>query len=219
MQSTGGAADRPQPRPRPGQHLLLEDEPQAHGGRGRARQSALRCREPRSNHGRAGPRPRDRPEITAPQPVLPPCEGEARDCFFASSTRPNVLSCYRRSESVVPQQALALANSPLCHRAVAAPGREAGAELPRESSSASDDAFVTAAFERILGRCADCRRTSHLPGIPQHPGQPACRPRRPDRYSQPGHPSTVPPAADPAHRAREDLVHVLLNHNDFVTIR
>ena len=29
----------------------------------------------------------------------------------------------------------------------------------------------------------------------------------------------VPPAADPAQRARENLVHVLFNHNDFVTVR
>jgi hypothetical protein len=31
--------------------------------------------------------------------------------------------------------------------------------------------------------------------------------------------STVPPITDPHLRAREDLVHVLLNHNEFVTIR
>ena len=31
--------------------------------------------------------------------------------------------------------------------------------------------------------------------------------------------SRVQPAADPAQRARESLVHVLLNHNDFVTVR
>jgi hypothetical protein len=29
----------------------------------------------------------------------------------------------------------------------------------------------------------------------------------------------VAAATDPTQRAREDLVHVLLNHNDFVTIR
>ena len=29
----------------------------------------------------------------------------------------------------------------------------------------------------------------------------------------------VPAAADPRQRAREGLVHVLFNHNDFVTIR
>jgi hypothetical protein len=32
-------------------------------------------------------------------------------------------------------------------------------------------------------------------------------------------PAEVPPSADPAMRARESLVHALLNHNDFVTIR
>jgi hypothetical protein len=29
----------------------------------------------------------------------------------------------------------------------------------------------------------------------------------------------VPPSDDPALRARENLVHVLMNHNDFVTVR
>jgi hypothetical protein len=29
----------------------------------------------------------------------------------------------------------------------------------------------------------------------------------------------VKPSADPHQRAREDLVHVLMNHNDFVTVR
>ena len=31
--------------------------------------------------------------------------------------------------------------------------------------------------------------------------------------------ASVLPATRPAQRAREDLVHVLFNHNDFVTIR
>jgi hypothetical protein len=34
-----------------------------------------------------------------------------------------------------------------------------------------------------------------------------------------GEPSEVKPSDDPHQRARENLVHVLLNHNDFVTIR
>jgi hypothetical protein len=29
----------------------------------------------------------------------------------------------------------------------------------------------------------------------------------------------IPPSADPHQRARENLVHVLLNHNDFLTLR
>ena len=31
--------------------------------------------------------------------------------------------------------------------------------------------------------------------------------------------SQVPPSPDPTQRARESLVHVLMNHTDFVTIR
>jgi len=31
--------------------------------------------------------------------------------------------------------------------------------------------------------------------------------------------NTVKPSPDPHQRARENLVHVLLNHNDFVTVR
>ena len=34
-----------------------------------------------------------------------------------------------------------------------------------------------------------------------------------------GGPVPVPPASDPKARARESLVHVLMNHNDFVTVR
>src|SRR5262249_1932970 len=31
--------------------------------------------------------------------------------------------------------------------------------------------------------------------------------------------SSIPPSTEPAMRAREDLIHVLMNHNEFVTIR
>jgi hypothetical protein len=34
-----------------------------------------------------------------------------------------------------------------------------------------------------------------------------------------GSAAEVPPATEPQLRAREDLVHVLLNHNEFVTVR
>ena len=39
---------------------------------------------------------------------------EKRVTFLRLFDSPNVLSCYRRSDSVMPQQALALANSSLC---------------------------------------------------------------------------------------------------------
>jgi hypothetical protein len=54
-----------------------------------------------------------------------------------------VTECYRREASVVPQQALALANSPLA----AATAKRVAGRLPAEKGE-----FVAAAFERVLGR-------------------------------------------------------------------
>src|SRR5262249_4267786 len=112
----------------------------------------------------------------------------------------NVTECYQRTESIIPQQALALANSSL----VLAQSRNLARSLTREVGE-SPTAFVTAAFEQVLSRpptaeeCSTCERflasqASLLRG----------------RVNVP---------ADLNQRAREDLVHVLLNHNEFVTIR
>src|SRR5262249_31221545 len=57
----------------------------------------------------------------------------------------NVVECYRRDESIVPQQALAMANNPL----VLAQARLLARKL---SAQQADAAFIAAAFERILGR-------------------------------------------------------------------
>ena len=53
--------------------------------------------------------------------------------------------CYERQESIIPQQALALHNSALALNA----SREVAKQLAKEKDAT---AFVTAAFERILGR-------------------------------------------------------------------
>jgi hypothetical protein len=126
----------------------------------------------------------------------------------------NPNACYRRDESIVPQQALALANSPL---ALAQSRRLAGT-LTREVGAEADTAFVAAAFEQVLGR------------PPSDPERLACEDylvaqarRLADRAGlipfADGPPGPVAPSAEPRQRARENLVHVLINHNDFVTIR
>jgi Protein of unknown function (DUF1549)/Protein of unknown function (DUF1553)/Planctomycete cytochrome C len=143
---------------------------------------------------------------------------EKRVTFLRLFDSPNVLSCYRRTDSVMPQQALALANSSLCleqARLLAGTLEKALASLPGQ---AHDTAFIAAAFERVLGRlptrdetsaCEDYLRAgskqfANLSGLAPFSSGPA---------------ALVPPSADPGQRAREDLVHVLFNHNDFVTIR
>ncbi len=105
--------------------------------------------------------------------------------------------CFARSESIVPQQALALANSKLSF----AMAREIATQLGTGPASR----FVTGAFEKILGRnptAAELREsTKYL------------------SEEETLHRKNAMPSAGAAKRAKESLVHVLLNHNDFVTVR
>ncbi len=59
-----------------------------------------------------------------------------------------VTECYRRKESILPQQALALANSDLSLRQARRLARTLSCESGSDSLS-----FVTAAFEHVLARC------------------------------------------------------------------
>lgn len=121
----------------------------------------------------------------------------------------SVNECYRRSASVVPQQALALSNSALSFEQA----RLLARRIPQ-----STDAFIAEAFERVLSRSpsaaetAECRRflteqearLTDATQLTSFDGEKSSR---------------VQPAVTPSLRARESLVHVLLNHNDFVTVR
>ena len=114
----------------------------------------------------------------------------------------NVLECYRREESIVPQQALALATAATLEaaadcRALAA----AGAAL--DVAALDDERFISVAFLAVLGNTPDADELRRLSGIARRLGQRASR-------------------ATPAQTAstrRIHLVQALLNHNDFVTVR
>jgi hypothetical protein len=123
-----------------------------------------------------------------------------------------VSECYRRKESILPQQALALANSDLSLRQA----RRLARVLSNDAGSDSAG-FVTAAFERVLGRGpTDLEQHECLgflePGVTWAVS--GVRGSNP-----PADPDGRAPATDPALRRRESMVHVLLNHHDFVTIR
>ena len=114
--------------------------------------------------------------------------------FLTSFDEADLQQCYRRSESVVPQQALALANSALALES-------ASAIASRIEASASDEAFVEEAFTRILARPAAAEEVQE------------CMRFLADFEALGG-------AGDKRkERARIQLVHALLNHNDFITIR
>jgi hypothetical protein len=111
----------------------------------------------------------------------------------------NVLECYRRTESIVPQQALALWNSRLAQMSAG----KINDKLHEKYKDADDTKFVTVAFEAILGTsptkdelavCLDAMKElrAELKDVKE---------------------------LDRTRRVRLQVVQALINHNDFVTVR
>ena len=111
----------------------------------------------------------------------------------------NVLDCYRRAESIVPQQALTLSNSKFALNAAGA----ITSRMLRRIGNATDEAFITEAFAVIL---AD---------TPTADEKLACQ----NALAEWRAVLQTQKHADPTAKARENLVAALLNHNDFVTVR
>lgn len=114
----------------------------------------------------------------------------------------NVTECYERKPTVMPQQALALANSDL----VLQRSKEMCRTLEKETGG-DPGRFIEAAYLYVLSRA------------PTPAERKLCeeflnRPATKTQIASSG--STVPTTAA---RARQDLLLVLLNHNDFVTVR
>ena len=121
---------------------------------------------------------------------------------------PNPLDCYRRTKSIVPQQALALTNSDLVHEAsvaiVAKRETQTSDPLPpSEKSALNEKQFVTAMFEQILSR----RPTDEELEICQ------------DALAAQRELLTAAKSENTDAEAQASFVRALLNHNDFVTIR
>ena len=119
---------------------------------------------------------------------------EDRHRFLDVFDYAKVLECYRRLESVVPHQALAMANSQLALEN--APAIAAG--VWTRSGAGLRESFVEEAFLTILGR----RPTGEE------------RSASVDALKLLENVSGGTPS-----RAQANLVHALLNHNDFVTLR
>ncbi len=139
-------------------------------------------------------------------PSIPPDQQEAsrrrslyffhsnndRNLFLATFDAAGVKECYRREQSIVPQQALAMTNSKLafdCAESIAA----------RFASNSSDEQFIRDAMLELLSidagpaEVAACRKALDI-----------------WRQEKPGNTAPTP---------RAQLVWSLLNHNDFVTLR
>ncbi len=117
-----------------------------------------------------------------------------RNKFLTTFDEADPLDCYRRQESIIPQQALALYNSRL---AVTLADRIA----TRLEKSVEPKAFAHAAFTWLLGYTPTPNELE------------ACESAM-ARWIE-----LNKMRPDAAHRARAQLVQALLNHSDFITIR
>lgn len=111
---------------------------------------------------------------------------------------PDPLDCYRRVSSIVPQQALALTNSDLTHESSVAI-----VKAWQESEQQATEPFIVAMFEQILSR------------LPTPAEERVCR----DALARQQTLATNPDSGATLTESRESLVRILLNHNDFLTIR
>lgn len=138
--------------------------------------------------------------------------------FLELFDQASVNECYRRNESIVPQQALAMVNSPLA----LSQGRVLAQQLTKETGGKTTPEatalFLTAAFEQILSRPpTDEERNTCTEFLTQQTARLA-DPTKLTKFDS-GPKVKVKPSPDPALRARENLVQVLFSHNDFFTIR
>ena len=143
---------------------------------------------------------------------------EKKMTFLSLFDSANVVECYRRSESIAPQQALAMANSPLTLAQSRVLAKKLSDSLGNLAAEEAPKKFVADAFVRIL-----CREPSgeELAACLEFLTEQSKRLSDTGSLSAfaAGAAASVPPSSDPVQRARENLVHVLLNHNDFVTVR
>jgi hypothetical protein len=110
----------------------------------------------------------------------------------------------------MPQQALALTNSQLAI--------QQSRLLARKLSGKQDDAaFIVAAFEHLLSRGPSEKEASACREFLQKQAE-LYRKTDPKELKALS-PGAIPPSPDPVLRARESLVRVLYNHNDFITVR
>lgn len=117
--------------------------------------------------------------------------------FLSMFDDASVLECYRRADSIVPQQALALENSAIVTTQAAKIAERIFKDVSA-NGDATDEKFVNECFRRILGSEATAEELSvcvediaRLRAIPDNN----------------------------AHRIQTALVLALLNHNDFITVR
>jgi hypothetical protein len=121
---------------------------------------------------------------------------------------PDALDCYRRTRTIIPQQALAMTNSDLVHRMSAALvdnwANGQANEAPSEEMSETER-FVSVMFERILSREPTAAERQLCVAAFETQQSTAKQLNVDEAMSK--------------RKAQESIVRALFSHNDFVTIR
>ena len=152
-------------------------------------------------------------DTTIGGPTIPPAaqnESNRRALYFFQSHNEhniflmqfddaNVLECYKREESILPQQALTLSNSKIAWSMAEA----IHTQLQLKLSQASDKEFIQASFRLLLGSEPNDAEIAQCLDI----------------FAAWNSANPVKQNAAGNARARLLLVHSLINHNDFVTVR
>ncbi len=129
-------------------------------------------------------------------------EADGKSEFGRLFDAADATQCYRRTRSIVPQQALALTNSQFVHKQSVDVAASVYSKLtPAEQARSA--AFINSAYQRILAR----------------PPRPAELKVCESFLARQSHASEPDERLVNATRARESLIRALWNHNDFVTIR
>lgn len=127
--------------------------------------------------------------------------------FLTQFNAANPNECYRRDESIVPQQALSLANS----RLTLEQARRLAKALPA-------DRFIDAAFDAVLNRPPSPAERDDAETFLVQQAKLLADPAKLKPFET-GVAAPLKPSSDPQQRAKENFVHVLFNLNEFVTIR
>ena len=121
-----------------------------------------------------------------------------RNMFLTTFDEANVKECYRREQSIVPQQALAMSNSRLVLDAARPIAEGISAAVQHVSPGETDRVFIQMAFRSLLGYAPTSQEVeASLRALKEW--------------------RTLPEGTES--QARTNYIWVLLNHNDFVTLR
>jgi hypothetical protein len=143
---------------------------------------------------------------------------EKKMTFLSTFDSANPVECYQRAESISPQQSLAMSNSPLTLAQSRILAGKLSEQVPADNSEETATSFIGLAFRHVLLRDPTAEERSECLAFVKQQSERLAAGSALTSFSG-GTANPVKPSADALRRARENLVHVLMNHNDFVTIR